>query len=259
MKKKIFMMAMVAVLFTTKMLWAQEYTIPVENVKEGKISLENFTDDLPIEGYNGNEIIITSANIDHLMPERAKGLKAIYPSGTDNTGLGLYVEKNGNHVNILCLLPITKRGKYRIKVPENFSLKIESGCERNNNIDIQNMKNEIEIKNCQSITLKNVAGPLVLSTISGGIDVAFNNGNLDKPVSINSVSGDIDISLPAKTKADIKMKTISGTIYSDFDFQKNDDKIKQVGGTNLKYQVNGGGVDINLVSISGNIYLRKGK
>jgi len=260
MKKINYLMALVIVFLITAFAHAQEHKIPVENTKDGKLSLLDFMGDLPIEGYNGNEIIISSVS-EHIStpPERAKGLKPIYSNGTDNTGIGLYVEKNGNQISIQCLLPITKRGEYKIKVPDNLSLKIESGCERSNNIDIQNMKNEIEIKNCHSINLKNVNGPLVLSTISGEINIVYNSINTDKPVYINSISGEIDITLPVKTAANIEMKTISGSIYTDFDFQTNKNNMKQIAGSTIKFPLNGGGTDFKIISVSGNIYLRKGK
>ena len=121
------------------------------------------------------------------------------------------------------------------------------------------MKNEIEIKNCFSIDLRNITGPLVLSTISGSIDVVYGNINTDKPVSINSISGNIDISLPENTPANLEMKTISGKVYSDFDLSSEDTDMKQIGGASLKYKINGGGMDFKIVTVSGNIYLRKGK
>jgi DUF4097 and DUF4098 domain-containing protein YvlB len=127
------------------------------------------------------------------------------------------------------------------------------------NIYVRNMKNELEISNLHSINLSNVTGPVVLSTVSGNIDVVFSELNKDKPISISSVSGEIDITLPSKSPVNLKMKTVSGTIYSDFDFQANNASMKQIGGSSMKYQLNGGGVDFSIVNVSGNIYLRKGK
>ena len=257
MKKMNCILTLAVLLCTTQALRAQEYKIPVENSKEGKLTLIDIPDNLPIEGYAGNEIIITSDHFNE-PPDRAKGLKPVYPGGTDNTGMALSVEKNGNQVSIQCLLPITQNASYRIKVPENFSLRIKSGCARSGGVDIQNMKNEVEINVCQSIKLKNVSGPLVLSTISGNIDVSFTELSKDKPISIASVSGEIDVTLPAKTPADLEMGTVSGNMYSDFDFQADKKEMKRIGGNSINTSLNGGGVDLKITSVSGNIYLRKG-
>src|SRR4051794_7495059 len=82
---------------------AQEYKTSVGNTKEGRLVLKDFEGRLPVEGYAGNEIIITSENEKFATaPDRAKGLKPVYSGGTDNTGLGLSVEKNGNEVVVQC-------------------------------------------------------------------------------------------------------------------------------------------------------------
>jgi hypothetical protein len=319
----------ISLLSLVNTVMAQEYKIPVENSKTGKLSLEGFVGNLPIEGYNGNEIIITVNNLSTEEPERAKGLKPLNQNGKE---LGLNIEKNGNLVNIRRQ---SKTGDYRFKVPENFSLEIKGndmeinnfsynfGPGKNNGgvsssyistgngkswsytsrdtaskstylwtgtgsnsldstdlilsgkqphkvqrvvvqnskshnfmlkeVSIKNMKNEIEMNTMCPIKLTDVTGPLVLSTINGNVDVIFDEVNKDKPISISTISGEIDITLPPKTRANLEMQTMSGTVYSNFDFPE------QISSNILKYQLNGGGVNIKIVSVKGNIYLRKGK
>ncbi len=239
-------------------LTAQEYKIPVQNSRDGRLILKDFSGTLPVEGYNGAEIIFTSESERTAPPEKAKGLKPIYPGGTDNTGLGLSVEKNGNQVVVTCLLPFTRGGEFKVRVPENFSLEMESGCERANDISVSNMKNEIEIKSCHDIDLKNITGPLVLSTISGEINITFSSIATDKPFSVNSISGDVDIALPVKTATTLELRTINGVFYSDFDFTETEKDLKRVGGSNLTYPLNGGGFKFSIVTVNGNIYIRKG-
>ena len=237
---------------------AQEYKVTVENTKEGQLTLEDFPGDLPVEGYSGNEIIITSTSGRFDPPDRAKGLKPIYGGGTDNTGIAVAMEKNGNKVSFRCLLPITKHGDYRIKVPDNFALKIHRGCERNGETNVQNIKNEIDFDGCHKVNLKNVTGPLVISTISGGVDVVFSEISKDKSISIASISGEVDVTIPAKAGVDVDMSTISGNMYSDFDFAPDSKEMRRVGGSSIHSALNGGGTDLKLSNISGNIYLRKG-
>src|SRR5258708_21814215 len=119
------------------------------------------------------------------------------------------------------------------------------------------MKNEVEVNVWHSIKVRNSTGRLVLSNISGAIDVVFNEVNKDKPISIASISGEIDVTLPAKTPVDLEMKTISGTMYSDFDFAADEKEMKRVGGSRVNNLLNGGGIDLKLNIVIGNIYLRK--
>ena len=122
---------------------------------------------------------------------------------------------------------------------------------------LQNIKNEIEANVCQSINLKNVSGPLVLSTISGNITVVFSEMS-PKPVSIANISGEIDVTLPAKSAANLDMTNVSGNMYSDFDLNADHKDMQRVGGNSINAKLNGGGTDLKITNISGNIYLRKG-
>ncbi len=240
-------------------LSAQEYKIPVQNIKDGRLVLKDFNGELPLEGYSGSDIIITADSDDFTPPEKAKGLKAVYPGGTDNSGIGLDVKKDGNQITIISLIPFSKKAGYKMKVPDNLAIDIKSSCERSNSISVSDMKNEIDINNCHNIDLKNVSGPLVLTTISGNINVTFGTINASgKPFSIVSISGDVDVTLPAKTAADIELRTVSGSIYSDFDFSNTQKDLKKVGGNVLSLPLNGGGFSFSLGTVSGNIYLRKG-
>ncbi|HTI07015.1 MAG TPA: DUF4097 family beta strand repeat-containing protein [Puia sp.] len=237
-------------------LRAQEYKTTVENSKDAKLTLKDFVGDLPVEGYSGNEIIITSDRF-NTPPDRAKGLKPVYPGGTDNTGMGISVEKKDGQIFIQCLVPFGRDGDYKIKVPDNLSLKVMSGCERNSSVTVTNMKNEVEVNVCQSIKVRSSTGPLVLSNISGDIDVVFNEVNKDKPISIVTVSGEINVTLPANTPLDLKMKTINGSMYSDFDFPGDNKQMKRIGGSSVTFHSPNGGLDLNLTTVSGSIYLRK--
>jgi lia operon protein LiaG len=137
-----------ALIISANFLLAQEHRIAVQNPKDATLVLNDFYSELPIEGYAGNEIIITATGRFET-PERAKGLKPVYPGGTDNTGIALSVEKNGNDIRVRCLQPITNHeGSYKLKVPESMALRIKSGCERNSSVNIQNMKNEVEVDIC---------------------------------------------------------------------------------------------------------------
>jgi lia operon protein LiaG len=237
---------------------AQEFKVAADNTKDSKLTLDDFRGDLQIEGYSGTEIIATPSGDRFETPDQARGLKPIYAAGTDNTGIGVAMEKNGNRITLRCLLPFTKSATYRIRVPENIALEIERDCAGGGETTIANIKNEIDFKGCHSITLKNVSGPLVLSTISGSVNVVFTELRQDKSISIASVSGEVDVTLPAKAAFNLEMGTISGNMYSDFDLQPTNADMRRVGGGNIQAHVNGGGVDVKLHSISSNVYLRKG-
>lgn len=237
---------------------AQDHRIPAPAGPDSKIIIKGFSGDLLIEGYSGNEIIISSPGKDLTPPERARGLKPIYPGGTDNTGIGVSAVSEGNIVTVTCLLPFTRSQGYSFRLPENMLLDVKSGCENANDISVTGMKNEIVINNCHDIDISNGSGPVVLSSISGDITVDFSNASLSKPSSINSISGDVDVTLPAKAPADIDLHTTGGGFYSDFEITATKDNLRRIGGSNLEFSINGGGSALSIITVTGNVYLRKG-
>lgn len=247
------------ILLSAGVVSAQEYKIFVSNSKDSRLVLKDFNSLLPIEGYNGSEILITAVSGDFTPPEKAKGLKPIYPAGSDNTGIGLDVQKKENVITITCLIPFTQESEYKIRVPENIAIQISSGCERNNDVTVKGMKSEIDIETCHDIKLDKVTGPLVLSTISGNIDITYSAISTSKASSVHSISGDVDITLPVKTATNLELSVMSGAIYSDFDFAEPQKNLKKVGGNEINFMLNGGGFKYSIGSISGNVYLRKGQ
>ena len=92
-----------------------------------------------------------------------------------------------------------------------------------------------------------------INTISGEIELIGCEGEM----SVKSVSGFIDYSIPEKLKANIDLSTVTGDVYSNVDFDnKQTDKISWVG-TNRALTLNGGDKEVKLKTVSGDIYLRK--
>jgi hypothetical protein len=89
-----------------------------------------------------------------------------------------------------------------------------------------------------------------VETINGNIIIEGKTG----AVKAHSISGFIDLQFAASRKADLKMSTISGTIYTDLAINSTG---KNRGGNAVSYEYNGGGEDVDLETISGDIFLRK--
>ena len=94
------------------------------------------------------------------------------------------------------------------------------------------------------------------STINGDYEFEF----FGQPMELKTISGAIDISIPASTGLDFSAKTISGEVYSDLEIQYPEGKegLRKIVGQDFKGRINGGGTLSLLETISGNIYLRKG-
>jgi hypothetical protein len=93
-----------------------------------------------------------------------------------------------------------------------------------------------------------------VETINGNIIIAGNTAE----IRARSISGFIDLAIAPDRKAEVKMHTITGTMYSNIDLLPANRHIKQVGGGSISAELNGGGSkSIDLQTISGNIFFRK--
>lgn len=240
---------------------AQEYKAKLANSKDRKITIEMDAGDYKIEGYDGDEVIIRASTGLEAPPERAKGLKPLYYNAVDNSGIGLAVTPENNG------LKIEKANRkdidYTIRVPKKVAILCQQVNWRKSDITISNMDGDLEVRTTNSpITLKNVTGPVVANTTNGEVNVQFANLSQEKPTSIKTISGIIDVSLPANAKTNLKLRSINGEMYTDFDLGQKASKegMPRVGGSNnVEGSTNGGGVEMQLHTISSDIYIRKQK
>jgi hypothetical protein len=93
----------------------------------------------------------------------------------------------------------------------------------------------------------------------------------DRPMAFTTFNGPVDVTLPATVKANLKLRSDHGEIFTDFDVQTRpasstsspsvrgpDGRIHIDINQSIQGTVNGGGPEFELRSFNGNIYVRKG-
>jgi len=214
---------------------SKEVTIKLSDpLKGGKLSAEFFYSSVKVIGYPGKDVIITA-------------------SGFYDSNKVTISEKN-NVVSLLVEKPLTPN--FVIKVPENFSitLKIQTA----GNIYLENVSGDHDVSLVNgNITLQNIDGSISANTKYGNIKVDMNSVKKDTPLAFSNVMGIIEVSLPASLKANVKLQTEFAKVQSDFDIVAPDSK--DISKNNANGKINGGGSDILMRSVGGNIYLKKKK
>jgi hypothetical protein len=76
-------------------------------------------------------------------------------------------------------------------------------------------------------------------------------------IKASTISGFIDLTIPSNRKADLKMSTITGTVYSNVISSADASGSKKKYDSNVSAELNGGGKLVSLKTISGDIYVRK--
>jgi len=239
----------------------KKFEISVKNPENSKLKLISLAGNVIITANNSSKIIIEANGLKQ-KPKRAEGLKRIGAGGEDNTGVGLSFKENENTFELFGAVSMNSRTKYKISVPKNLKVYVELGMFNNGDLEITGLSSDLELDvKTSDIKLKEVTGPTVISSLSSDIDAIFSKVNQTSPFSIKAISGDIDLSVPANTPANLELSSMSGGIYTDFDIKttnKNANNLKHIGGgSKVRAKINGGGVKIVVSAISGNIYLRK--
>ena len=238
---------------------AQTFNYTVKgNAAETTLFIDQLYADIEIVGGSGSEIKIVAYDYDGL-PEKAKGLKPLSGGAPENTGIGLSISQEGNTINLSGAHREADDAEYKINVPKNLKVKLNYNSWQAGDVKIEGMANEVEAKSqVGDLLFVDVTGPIVAHTLSSDLEVTFTSLNQVSPSSISSTSGDIDVTIPESTKGTFKMSTVSGGIYTDLDFDLGEDANKRrIMGQSATGRLNGGGVDISLKSVSGDIYIRK--
>lgn len=249
------------ILLTSVNVMAQvkNFTYQVKgNAAETWLVIENLFADIKIEGTSGSEIKIESTNYKGL-PEKAKGLKPLSATGPENTGIGLSISQEGNKISLSGAHRKADDADYVMYLPKNLKLKINYNSWQAGDVVIKGMAGEVEAKSqVGDLEFIDVTGPIVAHTLSSDLEVTFSSLSSISPSSLSSTSGDIDVTFPGSVKGTFKMATVSGGVYTGFDFDFGENaKLNRIGGQNATGKLNGGGVEVTLKTVSGDIYIRK--
>jgi hypothetical protein len=200
-------------------------------------------------------------------PTRADGMKRLDLPG----GSGLDVTEDDNVVNIKTA-SWSRPVDLIITVPRRSSLQLK--CMNNGDIYVEQVEGEIDADNLNGkVTLKNVSGSVVAHSMNGEVLATLDRIDPSKPMSFSTMNGDIDVTLPDNFRANVRMKTDNGDIYSDFEVKLDsgartttNESGRQPDGTyhlrfdrTLRGTINGGGPEFQFTTFNGQIYIRRKK
>src|SRR5580692_9419973 len=147
-------------------------------------------------------------------------------------------DENGNSINIVAKLDFNCNG-YRVHRRPSDSSKRSADSGK---VSVETSNNDCCCCcNCETYIYHEIYIPentdFSVETINGNIVIS---GNMAE-IRAKSISGYIDLTMAPEKAAAIRMRTISGTMYSNFDFGAISGRSRQVGGRTLDAQLNGSG------------------
>jgi hypothetical protein len=104
--------------------------------------------------------------------------------------------------------------EFKISVPRAMALDIKT--EAGGDLKVKDITGDIEINNMNGeVSLEGITGSTVVNTMNGEIHAVYAQAP-QKLVSITSMNGEVDLRVPADTKANIRLRTHNGSILTDF-------------------------------------------
>jgi hypothetical protein len=224
------------------------------NTSQGSIS---------VKVYAGKEVIVEtrSKGSERRERERADGLRRI-----DLPPRGLYVEEEDNVVQVRSTNHDS--GNVVITVPTDTSLHLRSA---HGDITVEGVHGEVEANTANGeLRLTGISGTVVASSSNGEIKVVMDKVDPGKPLSFSSNNGDVDVTLPADFKGNVKLRSLHGSVWSDFDVKLTAGQpvtTPQGGADGKPFRVqfdrtifgtiNGGGTEASFNTLNGKILIRK--
>jgi hypothetical protein len=157
---------------------------------------------------------------------------------------------------------------FEIEVPSRTNLRLATV--NVGDVVVDAVEGELEVSNVNgAIRLTKIGGSIVASSVNGEVRASLTSVAAEKAMAFTSLHGIVDVTLPATVRANLKLRSDAGDVFSDFDLgtapprglPADASRSKgPLGANKLVYaSVNGGGPELEMRSFDGNVYVRKGR
>jgi len=248
-------LALIALLSCSRLVAQSDRQLVVHLSQPGKVFTLNVDIGraaINVRGYEGRDVII--------------GVETDERNGRES--MDVTAQEKNNEVTVGSLSG--KAVRLDIKVPQTagiFKLSSING----GTIMVSDVTGNLELQNKSGgIVAENISGSVIAGTLSGRVAVSFRRVDPSAAMAFSTLSGAIDITFPAGLKANLKIKSDHGKVFSDFDLAGDAAHPKAVksekdGFYHLSIddwifgRVGGGGPEFLIKNTSGNIHIYKTK
>jgi hypothetical protein len=249
---------------------ADQVAVPLSDPsRPGLIDVSLVHGSITVRGTNRRDVLVT-AHPDTDTERRSRrnepdatGLRRIPQSA------GFRITEESNRVKVSADSP--NRGvTFEIETPARSNLKLSTV--NGGEILVENVEGELTVSNTNGgITLNSVAGSVTAGTTNGNVKATLTRVTAQKEMAFTSMNGTVDVTLPPTTKANLRMRSNNGDIYSDFDVQlapaaavvqenrTSSGRYRISRNQSIVGAINGGGPEFELRTFNSNVYVRKGR
>jgi DUF4097 and DUF4098 domain-containing protein YvlB len=249
----------------------QRVVVPARNTTHPRLVKASLVNaGITVRTHAGNDVIVESAaapSRERARERERERARERTPDGMRRIDLplgGFSVEEEDNVINIRS--GPSMGGNLVVTVPVDTSVQLRA---THGPITVDGLHGEIDANSTNGrVELLNISGTAVAETTNGSIRATLDRVDPAKPISFSSTNGNIEVTLPADLKANLKMRSFNGSIWSDFDMKVTGGQpVQSSGGSDAKFQVkfdrtmygaiNGGGVEASFSTLNGKIMIKK--
>lgn len=247
----------------------EQLSVPLSDPgKPYKLNVGLTNGSITISGYDGKDIQIEADVIGYRKGDDEKGNSGGMRK-LNAHNVSVTAEERNNKVTIGTDRPNQNLHLF-IKIPKGAA-NIKAETVNEGDIEVNNTGGEMEITNVNgSIRLSGVTGSVVANTVNGDVIATFNSVDPSAAMAFSTLNGNADVSFPSSLKANMRLKSEQGGIYTDFEIaidktKPSGEKTKEGNMYRLNIKdwiygkVGGGGPEIMMNTMNGNVYARKTK
>jgi len=234
--------------------------------KPGLVKVSMISGSISVTGYDGNKVHVEAVVRGNVKSQPTSRNRRLIPKST--TGLTVTEEDNIMKVKVQSVMTIVD---LTLQVPRRTSLSLRTI--NSGDITVNGVSGKFEINNVNgSITLNDIGGSVVGHTTNGHVQVHFQELDQERPLSLSTLNGNIDLAVPSDFAADISAKTTNGEIVSDFEIfvPKGDILLEKDSDRNtgrhrvridktIRGTIQGGGQEVQLKTFNGDILIKKSR
>ncbi len=217
----------------------------------GRVSLSNINGSIVVEAWDRNEVRLEATKI----ADSAETM-AMFDIKIDATPERLSVETEYKRTNYNDKKTWTRSRSevhYKLSIPRTAVLnEIETV---NGSVTISNFVNLTKVSAVNgTVTAKNLRGTTDLSTVNGEVACDFERVEPGSKISLSTVNGRVNLTLPSDVSATVKADTLNGNITNDFGLPV---RKGEYVGRDLYGRLGSGDVQIKLDSVNGQLSIAK--
>ena len=149
-----------------------------------------------------------------------------------------------------------------LDVEVDFEVRVPAGIEFQGNmvsggIQVEDLRSQVDVSTVAGDIFVSSSEMVWANSVAGDIEVEM--GRFDwEDLEFSTVSGDITLWLPEDFGADIDFNSLSGDLDTDFDLTVRSQRNRRWIGTDIEGTIGGGGRDLSINTVSGDVKLRRG-